>query len=258
MLKKRLIFGLLWDQGSFCLSRNFRLQHVGDLRWLTQHYNFGTIAASTDELALLDVSRGQRQTEAFLEVVGDLATSFHMPLSVGGGILTAAHAHQALRAGADKLIVNSGLTTAPEAVAEMLASLGTQCIVGSVDVRKVDGRFHAFTRDGTDDVGYLDEYLNAHVTPYVGEILLNNIDLDGTGRGIDFAVLDQVPDRVEQQVVLMGGVGRPDHVSQALAHQSVDAIATANLLNFIGTGLGEARQECESLGIPLPVRIPAR
>lgn len=138
----------------------------------------------------------------------------------------------------------------------MIASLGAQCIVGSVDARRVDGRFHVFTRDGEVDLGQLDDYLEVHVIPNVGEILLNNIDSDGTGRGIDFAVLEQVPDWVEQPIVLMGGVGRPDHVADTLAHQRVDAVATANLLNFIGTGLGDARQACESLGVPLPVRVP--
>lgn len=256
MLKKRLIFTLLWAGGDFCLSRNFRLQHVGGLPWLTQQYNFATLAESIDELALIDVTRGPRQTGVFLEVVAELAASFHMPLTVGGGILTPIQAHEALRAGADRVIINSGLSTAPGAISEMVATLGAQCIVGSVDARNVDGRFHAFIHDGEVDAGRLSHYLMDHVIPNVGEILLNNVERDGTGRGLDLSILDQLPEWVEQPVDLMGGAGRPEHLAEALASPRVDAVATSNLLNFLGTGLGNARRACEVLGVPLPVRIP--
>ena len=85
-----------------------------------------------------------------------------------------------------------------------------------------------------------------------GELLINSIDGDGTGHGLDFRILEALPLILEQQVVLMGGVGKPSHIVEALEHSQVDAVATANLLNFIGNGLGEARRACRDSGIALP------
>lgn len=254
MLKKRLLFVLLWDGGSFSLSRNFRLQHVGNFQWLTQQYDFGTVAASIDELVLLDVTRGPRQSTAFLDIVSELAAAFQMPLAVGGGIVTSEQARLAMLAGADKIVINTGLVTAPAVVADIVRNSGRQSLIGSVDARKARDGFDAFINDGSLDVGELSTFLQESFVADLGEILLNNIDADGTGRGIDFTILDQLPPELEQQIILMGGVGKPDHVADALMNERVDAVATANLLNFIGSGLGLARGICQARGIPLPMR----
>lgn len=254
MLKKRLLFALLWDEGNFCLSRNFRLQHVGDMSWLTEKYNFGSVANSVDELVLIDVSRSARQSERFSEIVSALASAFHMPLSVGGGVTSVEVVDSLLRAGADKVILNSALNGNRARLRLMRETYGKQCLVGSIDVRRIDGAYSVFADNGTRLVGDLGRHIEERVADSVGEIVINSIDRDGTGQGLDFDVLTGVPHHYESQIVLMGGVGTPGHIVQGLQHPAVDAVVTANLLNFIGDGLAEARLACGQAGIALPSR----
>lgn len=256
MLKKRLIFTLLWDQGYFSLSRNFRLQHVGDLTWLTDKYHFAAVASSIDELALIDVSRSPRQSEEFLDVVSKLASTFHMPLSVGGGVTSINVVDSLLQVGADKVIVNSAFQSDSDQLFLMREKYGKQCIVASIDVRKVDGNYLAFGDNGTCNLGSLAAHISERVADYAGEIIINSIDRDGTGQGLDFDILKYVPSDCESQIVLMGGVGNPSHIVEGLNSSHVDAVATANLLNFIGTGLLEARLACSDAGVILPHRLP--
>jgi cyclase len=104
-------------------------------------------------------------------------------------------------------------------------------------------------------VGDLRSHIEARVADFVGEIVINSIDRDGTGQGLDFGALAGVPDSCEAQIVLMGGVGTPGHIVEALKDPRVDAVVTANLLNFIGDGLREARLACGRAGIALPLRV---
>jgi len=256
MLKKRLIFTLLWDEGHFSLSRNFRLQHVGDLAWLTDKYNFAAVASSIDELALIDVSRSPRQSKEFLDVVSKLASTFHMPLSVGGGVTSIDVVDSLLQAGADKVILNSALQFDNDQLFLMREKYGKQGLVASIDVRKVDGNYLVFGENGTCNLGSLTTHISERVADYAGEIIINSIDRDGTGQGLDFDILRYVPRDCESQIALMGGVGNPSHIVEGLNAPHVDAVATANLLNFIGTGLLEARVACGDAGIALPQRLP--
>src|SRR5688572_15437119 len=104
MLKKRLIFTLLHDQGHFMLSRNFRLQRVGDLRWLQTNYDFSQISFSIDELIVLDVTRSRRDPAAFCEILKAVAKGCFVPIAAGGGIRSLEHARALLRSGADKVV----------------------------------------------------------------------------------------------------------------------------------------------------------
>ena len=257
MLKKRLMFALLWDQGQFCLSRNFRLQKVGDLTWLTEKYNFAAVANSIDELVLVDVSRSERQSQHFVETVTALAAAFHMPLSVGGGVNSIHVVDSLLRAGADKVLLNSAFHGDVGELTLMRETYGKQCLVGSVDVRSNAGTYSVFAENGSRSEGDLRHHVETRVAPFVGEIVINSIDRDGTGQGLDFGTLAGVPTSCESQIVLMGGVGTPGHIVQALRDPRVDAVVTANLLNFIGSGLYEARQACGEAGIDLPRRVSA-
>ena len=107
MLKKRVIFTLLYDNGYFMLSRNFRLQKVGDLQWLKKNYNFSHIAFSIDELIILDVTRGERNEEKFHDHVRSLNEECFIPIAAGGGIRTLEQARRLLRSGADKVVINT-------------------------------------------------------------------------------------------------------------------------------------------------------
>jgi cyclase len=244
MLKKRIIFTLLYDAGSFMLSRNFRLQKVGNLEWLQRNYNFAHIAFFIDELIVLDVTRGERSQKTFCETLKALAAGCFVPIAAGGGIRSVNGARQLLRSGADKVVVNTPLFEGTVLARNLAEEFGQQCVVGSVDLKSVqDGGYRVVTSMGQvviekaprDAMSWLNDEL-------VGEIYLNSIDRDGTGQGYDFGLLDVLPDDCSVPVILAGGVGNGAHLKAGIQDPRVDAVATAHLFNFIGDGLKRTRE----------------
>lgn len=253
MLKKRVIFTLLYDRGYFMLSRNFRLQKVGDLRWLQKNYNFSYIAFSIDELIVLDVSRRERDISQFCEDLKSLTEGCFVPIAAGGGVRTLEHASKLLRSGADKVVVNTPLFESQALLHELATELGQQCIVASVDVKqsKLLG-YEVLVENGSQRVdGTLAEWLNKISQYAIGELYLNSIDRDGTGQGYDMTVLDTLPHSMPISVILAGGVGNYQHLAEGLADDRVDAVATAHLFNFVGDGLESARYSLINMGFDL-------
>ena len=136
MLKKRIIFTLLYDSGNFMLSRNFRLQQVGNLTWLQPNYNFSHIAFFIDELIILDVSRGERNTDNFCETLKKLTSDCFVPIAAGGGVRSIDYARRLLRSGADKIVINTPLFEDQDLVRDLVKEFGQQCVVGSVDIKR--------------------------------------------------------------------------------------------------------------------------
>jgi len=255
MLKKRLIFTLLYNQGQFMLSRNFRLQKVGNLKWLKTNYNFSHISFSIDELVVIDVSRNNRDTEAFCEDLKTLAEECFVPIAAGGGVKTIEHARTLLRSGADKVIVNTTLFEDSGFISELASEFGQQCVVASIDVKKtVEGNYQIMIECGSkpldESVTYWIEKL---INNAVGEIYINSIDRDGTGQGYDMKLLDLLPQVMTKPVILAGGVGNSTHLDEGLSDPRVDAVATAHLFNFVGDGLKQARLSLIADGVNLPL-----
>ena len=252
MLKKRIIFTLLFDSGQFMLSRNFRLQKVGNLRWLQRNYNFAQVAFFIDELILLDVSRGARDPDAFCEALEKISAGCFAPIAAGGGVTSVDYARRLLRSGADKVVVNSALVDDPEVVRDIAHEFGQQCVIGAVDLKRAGGDYGVHIRNG---MHLLDiparEALAWTQGGQVGEIYLNCIDRDGTGQGYDFDTLDLLPLDCSIPVILAGGVGNAKHFADGLADPRVDAVATAHLFNFIGDGLKKARRMLLDAGTEL-------
>lgn len=255
MLKKRIIFTLLYDSGSFMLSRNFRLQRVGNLEWLQRNYNFAHIAFFIDELIVLDVTRGPRDPDAFCATLKALTAGCFVPIAAGGGVRSVKQASQLLRSGADKIVVNTPLFEQRELVKDLAGEFGQQCVVGSVDMkRKSGGGYQVVTHMGTrpldrepaEALEWLGERL-------VGELYLNSIDQDGTGQGYDFCLLEQLPAGCSVPIILAGGVGNGAHLSVGFADPRVGAVATAHLFNFVGDGLQRARESMLQQGAQLAV-----
>lgn len=253
MLKKRIIFTLLHDAGSFMLSRNFRLQKVGNLEWLQRNYNFAHIAFFIDELIVLDVTRGERNHEAFCETLKAIAAGCFVPIAAGGGVRSVHDARLLLRSGADKIIINTALFENKSLARDLVKEFGQQCIIGSVDIKSMpDGSYRVNTMSGRSLIDEdpsksllcLDEGL-------VGEIYLNSIDRDGTGQGYDFGLLNLLPCNLSIPVILAGGVGNVEHLKAGIEDKRVDGVATANLFNFIGDGLQRARETLVEEGIAL-------
>jgi cyclase len=258
MLKKRLIFTLLYGSGKFHLSRNFRLQVVGNIKWLNENYNFANIAHSIDELVVLDVSRGNRDEEDFCLALKALAKDCFMPISAGGGIRSVEYAEKLLHSGADKIVINSTLYGENSFMSSLSSLLGEQSIIASVDVKTgADGKQQIWTENGTNLIEESAEFWIHRLSDYpIGEIYLNSIGNDGTGNGFEMELLDLLPGSLMKPVILAGGAGNPQHLLQALRDERVDGVATANLLNFVGDGLTDARTTIVSNGVDLPMWKP--
>lgn len=255
MLKKRLIFTLLYNQGQFMLSRNFRLQRVGDLKWLQTNYNFSRISFSIDELVVLDVTRGEKNTEAFCTALKKLTEGCFVPIAAGGGVGTIEHARALLRSGADKVVVNTAVYERDAFINELASEFGRQCIVASMDVKRAPGgSYEAWVECGSRCLARPAAHWISQVTnSAVGELYLNSMDRDGTGQGYDMQLLDQLPPDMLKPVILAGGAGNVIHLAEGLADPRVDAVATAHLFNFVGDGLKQARRSLISGGVVLPV-----
>jgi len=256
VLKKRLIFTLLYEQGSFVLSRNFRRQRIGDLNWLKVNYSFDSIAEAIDELVVLNVDRGCSGWTDFLRTVESLSKATFVPMSVGGGVRSERQGREILTSGADKIVMNTALFCEPNLVESLSDQLGKQCIVGSIDLKGISNSTIAVGIDGATRFlsGPLEQVLSRVQWSSFGEVYLNSIDRDGTGQGLDLHLLDCLPASSRNPVILAGGVGNARHLRDGLQDPRVDAVATANLLNFVGDGFHEARKVLLREGVPLPRR----
>lgn len=244
MLKKRIIFALLWSDGVFVLSRNFRHQRVGDLKWLQSHYDFAALAYAVDELVVLDVTRGVRDGERFAGAVSALAARCFAPVAAGGGIHDLEYARRLLRAGADKVVINTLVHDRPEEVRAMVAAFGAQAVVAAVDY--ADGEVVVDRGARRTGLTPLAAALVAEGLG-VGEIYLGSVDRDGTGQGYDVACIAAVAGAVGVPLVAVGGVGHGDHLYAGL-RAGADGAATANLFNFVGDGLVDARRGAAAAG----------
>lgn len=253
MLKKRIIFTLLYDNGSFMLSRNFRLQKVGTIDWLQKNYDFSHIAFYIDELIVLNVGRAERDIAHFSDALKVLAKGCFAPIAAGGGIRKLSDARQLLRSGADKVVVNSVLFDDPHFVSTLAQEFGQQCVVGAIDIKQeVDGIYHVYTNNGSCQRHELvTQLLEQLPEKNVGELYLNSINQDGTGQGYDFGLLDLIPHQLNLPTILAGGAGHSQHLIDGLLDERVDAVATAHLFNFVGDGLKKARESIRVQNVDL-------
>lgn len=250
---KRVIFTLLYDSGGFMLSRNFRLQHVGSVDWLFNSYDFAHVSHGLDELMVLDVSRRQRDPERFADQIQYISGLCFIPMTVGGGIRSFEVAQKLIRSGADKLLLNSAFHADPALCRRLSAHFGRQCIVAGVDYRFAGKERRVTIENGSKeiDVG-LSRWTELVQEQGAGEILFQSIDQDGTGMGLDLAVVDELERAPEVPCIILGGVGTAAHIIAGLKHRTIDAVATANLFNFIGSAFLDARRSIAEAGVEIP------
>ncbi len=252
MLKNRLIFTLLSNDGTFMLSRNFSLQRVGDLQWLKEHYDFNAIAFSIDELIVLNVERDSKNIDLFCENLLELTKNCFIPIGAGGGVNSFDVAYQLFASGADKLIVNSILYTNPELVVELVETFGGQSIVASLDYKTIDNKTQVYVENGQVNTGeVLEDAIKDVINLGVGEIYITSIDRDGTGQGYDLETLNKISANSPIPIIASGGVGRFDQLVAGVDEANVQAVSTANLFNFMADGLIEARLFMKEKGISL-------
>lgn len=250
MLKNRLIFTLIYNNGSYMLSRNFRIQTVGDLDWLKENYNFNAIAFSIDELVVLNVERKQKNIENFSNHLIQLSKNCFLPISAGGGIRSLDDAYKLLNSGVDKLIVNTPIIEQPDLVSELAKTFGNQCIIASIDCKKEQNKYTVYIQNGSKNTGLsLEEVVKEAETLGIGELYLTSIERDGTGQGLDMELIRRAGQLTKLPIIASGGVGKYEHFVECIKEDY--AVATANIYNFIVDGLIKARQFIQKQGIEL-------
>lgn len=250
MLKKRLIFTLLYKNGHFMLSRNFRLQKVGDMNWLMKNYQFSAISDVIDELILINTDPEADKHEDFCAALESLVSHCMIPVAAGGQIRSTDTAARLLSSGADKLVMNTPCFDQPAFIEELIARYGSQCLVAAVDWKNT-GQQEVFSHNATISQGDLSTHLSRLQALNVGEVYLNAVHRDGTGQGYDFDALSALPTDWNTPLIYAGGAGQNSHLQAALEHPHIDAAATANLFNFVAGGLGLARQQLLQAHVPL-------
>ncbi len=237
-------------------SRNFRLQRVGDLRWLERNYQFQRISFSLDELIVINATRGEKSMQTFAAMISELVNEVFIPLTAGGGIRTMLDAELLFKNGADKILVNSILVKDPGLVKDLVQRYGSQSLVASIDYRNIEGKHIIFTNDGSREIEMsLEQYIIYLESLDIGEIYLNSIDKDGTGFGYDFEMINQLSENISKPLIIAGGAGNEKHLLEGLQIPGVSAVATANLFNFMGDGLPKARKKIIEGGENLAVWI---
>ena len=214
-------------------------------------------AAGADELCFLDITASHEARGTILDVVRRTAEVCFMPLTVGGGVGSVADARALLLAGADKVAVNSAAVARPELVGDMADRFGSQCVVASVDARRVADGWEVFTHGGRRATG-IDAVAHALKLAELGagELLVTSMDRDGTRCGYDLDLIRAISDRVGVPVVASGGVGGLDDLVAGIRDGHASAVLAASIFHFGQASIGDAHAALAAAGIP--VRTPVR
>jgi imidazole glycerol-phosphate synthase subunit HisF len=212
-------------------------------------------AAGADELCFLDISATHEGRGTLLDIVARTAEVCFMPLTVGGGVRTAENARALLLAGADKVGVNSAAVARPELVADIADRFGSQCVVASVDARRVGARWEVFTHGGRNATG-IDAVAHALnlATLGAGELLVTSMDRDGTRDGYDLELIRTIADQVSVPVIASGGVGTLRHLVEGITLGHASAVLAASIFHFGEAKLSDARAALAAAGVS--VRSP--
>jgi cyclase len=225
------------------------LRNVGDPVELARRYD----AQGADEMVFFDITATAHGRTSMIDVIERVAGCCFMPLTVGGGIRTVDDMHAMLKAGADKTSINSSAIATPDLIRAGADRFGSQCIVVSIDARKVaPDRWEVFSHGGRKSTG-MDavEWARRAVSLGAGEIVLNSIDADGTKAGFDLAITRQVSEAVGVPVVASGGAGNLLHMAEVLEAGKADAVLAASIFHFGEYTVGDVKRFLAGRGIPV-------
>ncbi len=250
MLKKRIVPCLDVKDGRVVKGINFvSLRDAGDPVETAAAYD----AAGADELVFLDITASCERRDTVVNMVSRVADQVFIPFTVGGGIRTVDDFRKILRAGADKISVNSAAVSNPQLISEAAEKFGDQCVVVAIDVKKhPDGRYTVYVKGGREDTG-LDalEWAAKVESLGAGEILLTSMDKDGTKDGYDLAITKAVADTVKIPVIASGGAGTKEHFYDAFAEAGADAALAASLFHYKELEISDLKDYLDGRGIPV-------
>lgn len=245
----RIIPCLDVDQGRVVKGVNFvDIRDAGDPVELAARYD----AQGADELVFLDITASSGERDTTVAMARAVAEKVFIPFTIGGGIRTVDDARRLLRAGADKVSINTAAVRRPELVAEISREFGAQCCVVAVDARRSDtpSGFEIFTHGGRTRTGLDAEVWAREVERLgAGEILLTSMDRDGTRDGFDLVLTALVADAVNVPVIASGGVGTLDHLVAGVAEGHADAVLAASIFHYGEHTVAEAKETLLAAGI---------
>ena len=231
MIAKRIIPCLDVKNGRVVKGVNFLgLSDVSSPVELAQHYS----ECGADELVFYDITASFEGRALFTDILKETASKVFIPLTVGGGINTIDDFDRVLKCGADKVSVNSGAIRNPGLVGQAAKKYGDQCVVLSVDIKRVDGVFRVFAKGGRENTGMeAIEWIKRCVADGAGEVVVNSIDTDGVKQGFDLEMLDEVCNAVNVPVIASGGAGcKEDFITLFKKLPKVDAGLAASIFHF--------------------------
>ena len=252
MLAKRIIPCLDIKDGRVVKGVNFLgVKDVESPVELAKFYN----ESGADELVFYDITASAEGRALFTDILLDVARQIFIPLTVGGGINTVDYFDRVLKCGADKVSVNSGAIKNPKLISEAAKRYGDQCVVLSMDVKRVDGKFTVFAKGGRENTG-IDaiEWAKKGVGDGAGEIVLNSIDTDGVKRGFDLEMLDKICSVTNVPVIASGGAGCiEDFVTLFKTLPKVDAGLAASIFHFKEVSISELKQRLSKEGVSIRI-----
>ena len=231
MITKRIIPCLDIKNGRVVKGTNFQgLADVSSPVELAKFYSDN----GADELVFYDITASSEGRQLFTDVLCQVASQIFIPLTVGGGINTVEDFDRVLKCGADKVSVNSGAIRNPQLIYDAAQKYGSQCVVLSVDIKRVDGQFRVFAKGGREDTGMeAISWLKKGVALGAGEVVVNSIDTDGVKKGFDVELLKEVCEAVNVPVIASGGAGAAEHFTQLFqAIPTIDAALAASVFHF--------------------------
>ncbi len=248
MITKRIIPCLDVKNGRVVKGVNFEgLNDVSSPIELAEYYT----KSGADELVFYDITASAEGRSLFTDILKETASRVFIPLTVGGGINSLEDFDRVLKCGADKVSVNSGAIRNPDLIRQAALRYGSQCVVLSVDVKRVDGQFRVFGRGGRDDTGMeAISWIKKCVDLGAGEIVVNSIDTDGVKGGFDLEMLKAVCDVVKVPVIASGGAGKKEDFTELFhALPGVDAGLAASIFHFGEVDIRDLKHDLRENGI---------
>jgi len=249
MLTNRIIPCLDVKAGRVIKGVKFlELQDAGDPVEIARVYD----REGADELCFLDITASHENREIMLDVVARTADQVFMPLTVGGGINKLEDIRKLLRAGADKVSINTGATNRPEFVREAAEMFGSQCIVVAIDAKRANNHWEVFTHGGRNATGIdASEWAERMASYGAGEILLTSMDRDGTKAGYDLELTRAISELVPIPVIASGGAGTLEHIYEGLTQGKASAALAASIFHYREYSISECKNYLHNRGIPV-------
>lgn len=250
MITKRIIPCLDVRDGRVVKGTNFSgLKDVSSPVLLADYYS----RSGADELVFYDITASSDGRKLFTDILMETASKVFIPLTVGGGINTIDDFDRVLKCGADKVSVNSGAIKNPELINEAALKYGSQCVVISADVKRVDGVYRVFAKGGRENTGMeAIDWIVRCVKNGAGEVVLNSIDTDGVKKGFDIEMLKAVSESVDVPVIASGGAGCiQDFITLFKTLPKVDAGLAASIFHYGDVKISDLKKEMKKNGIPV-------